>query len=128
MLAAGWCIGTPPGRNEIASSGLAAPVAGFRLVFSLAAVNADHARQALHDELLSKTVDELDQLATHYRVEDTQVEAVNVTVMDATRIEFLVSGYVECQFQYGSDADVRRLNDEAGLPYTAVVAALDLTP
>lgn len=68
------------------------------------------AQQALHDELLSKTVNELDQLATHYQVEDTQVETVNVTLMDATRIEFSVSGYVECQLQYGSGADVR--NDD----------------
>ena len=75
----------------------------------------DHAQQALHDELLSKTVDELDQLATHYQVEDTQVETVNVTVMDATRIEFSVSGYVECQFQYGSGADVR--NDDGVVTY-----------
>jgi hypothetical protein len=75
----------------------------------------DHAQQALHDELLSKTVDELDQLATHYHVEDTQVETVNVTVMDATRIEFSVSGYVECQFQYGSGADVR--NDDGVVTY-----------
>jgi len=67
----------------------------------------DQAEQVLHDELLSKTVDKLDELATHYQVEATQVEAVNVTVLDATRIEFSVSGYVICQFQYGSDADVR---------------------
>jgi hypothetical protein len=70
----------------------------------------DHAQQALHDELLSKTVDELDQLATHYQVEDTQVETVQITVMDSTRIEFSVTGSVDCQFQYGSGADVR--NDD----------------
>ena len=91
----------------------------------------DHAQQAVHDELLSKTVDELDQLATHYQVEDTQVETVNVTVMDATRIEFSVSGYVECQFQYGSGADVR--NDDGvvtydSYPLTCEFSADILTP
>ncbi len=90
-----------------------------------------HAQQALHDELLSKTVDELDQLATHYQVEDTQVESVNVTVMDATRIEFSVSGYVECQFQYGSGADVR--NDDGVIindsyPLTCEFSANIVTP
>ena len=33
-----------------------------------------------------------------------------------------------CLFDAASDADVRRLNDTAGLPYHSVVAALDLTP
>jgi hypothetical protein len=67
----------------------------------------DHARQALHDELLSTTVSELDQLATHYYVEDTQIETVTVTSMGPSHIEFAVTGTVECQFQYGSSSDVR---------------------
>jgi hypothetical protein len=67
----------------------------------------DRAEQALHDELLSNTVSELDQLATHYNVEDTQIEAVKINLMDAVRIEFSVSGNVECRFQYGSGSDVR---------------------
>lgn len=33
-----------------------------------------------------------------------------------------------CLFDAASDADVKRLNDEAGLPYHRVVPALDLTP
>lgn len=33
-----------------------------------------------------------------------------------------------CLFDAASEADVRRLNDEAGLPYHRVVPALDLTP
>lgn len=33
-----------------------------------------------------------------------------------------------CLFEAGSEADVKRLNDEAGLPYERVVEALDLTP
>ena len=33
-----------------------------------------------------------------------------------------------CLFDATSDADVKRLNDEAGLPYSRVVPALDLTP
>lgn len=66
-----------------------------------------NAEQALHDELLSNTVSELDQLATHYNVEDTQIETVKINLMDAVRIEFSVSGNVECRFQYGSGSDVR---------------------
>lgn len=37
-------------------------------------------------------------------------------------------GRCMCLFEAGSDAAVRRLNDDAGLPYHRVVPALDLTP
>ena len=37
-------------------------------------------------------------------------------------------GRCMCLFEAPSDAEVKRLNDEAGLPYTRVVPALDLTP
>jgi hypothetical protein len=33
-----------------------------------------------------------------------------------------------CLFEADSDAEVKRLNDDAGLPYNRVVKALDLTP
>lgn len=37
-------------------------------------------------------------------------------------------GRCMCLFDASSEADVKRLNDEAGLPYHRIVAALDLTP
>ena len=37
-------------------------------------------------------------------------------------------GRCMCLFEAGSEGDVKRLNDEAGLPYSRVVTALDLTP
>jgi hypothetical protein len=37
-------------------------------------------------------------------------------------------GRCMCLFEAPSEADVKRLNDEAELPYTRVVTALDLTP
>ncbi len=37
-------------------------------------------------------------------------------------------GRCMCLFEAGSEGDVKRLNDEAGLPYNQVVEALDLTP
>lgn len=45
-------------------------------------------------------------MATHYNVEDTQVDTVKINFMDATRIQFSVTGQVECCFQYGSGSDV----------------------
>lgn len=37
-------------------------------------------------------------------------------------------GRCMCLFEADTDAAVKRLNDEAGLPYDRVVKALDLTP
>lgn len=37
-------------------------------------------------------------------------------------------GRCMCLFEAASDTEVRRLNDDAGLPYHRVVPALDLTP
>lgn len=37
-------------------------------------------------------------------------------------------GRCMCLFEAPSDAEVKRLNDDAGLPYSRVVPALDLTP
>ena len=37
-------------------------------------------------------------------------------------------GRCMCLFEAGSDANVRRVNDEAGIPYDRVVTALDLSP
>lgn len=37
-------------------------------------------------------------------------------------------GRCMCLFEADSDAEVKRLNDEAGIPYDTVVEALDLTP
>ena len=37
-------------------------------------------------------------------------------------------GRCMCLFDAASDTDVKRLNDDAGLPYSRVVPALDLTP
>lgn len=37
-------------------------------------------------------------------------------------------GRCMCLFEAASDSDVKKLNDDAGLPYERVVNALDLTP
>jgi hypothetical protein len=37
-------------------------------------------------------------------------------------------GRCMCLFEAQSSEDVKRLNDEAGLPYDRVVSAMDLTP
>ena len=37
-------------------------------------------------------------------------------------------GRCMCLFEAGSETEVRRLNDDAGLPYHRITEALDLTP
>ena len=37
-------------------------------------------------------------------------------------------GRCMCLFEAGSQADVQRLNDDAGIPYDRIVEALDLMP
>ena len=37
-------------------------------------------------------------------------------------------GRCMCLFEAGSQADVQRLNDDAGIPYDRIVEAFDLTP
>ena len=37
-------------------------------------------------------------------------------------------GRCMCLFEAKSNADVKRLNDDAGIPYSRIVNALDLTP
>ena len=37
-------------------------------------------------------------------------------------------GRCMCLFEAKSDASVKKLNDDAGLPYSRIVPALDLTP
>lgn len=66
-----------------------------------------HARHALHEELIRRTIQELDELATHYTVDGAQIETVTISSMDSALIQFCVTGSVECQLQYGSSSDVR---------------------
>lgn len=53
---------------------------------------------------------------------------------DGTAIRYIRStfapedGRCMCLFDAASDEDVKRLNDESGLPYHRVVPAFDLTP
>lgn len=65
-----------------------------------------HTRHALHQELIRSTIQELDELATHYTVDGAHIETVTIRSMDSEMILFSVEGSVECQLQYGSSSDV----------------------
>ena len=95
----------------------------------------DAAASALHnavfESLIIDTIQELDELSTHSRVEGHWIETVKVKRLDATRIEYAVAGEVEVELQYGSNSDVAkdigfRTNDS--YPYRATVSAAAAKP
>jgi hypothetical protein len=68
----------------------------------------DHVKNAVDDELLETTVQELDEIATHYQVEGCNIDNLKLVEMNANTIKFELRGSVDCQLQYGSDGDYAR--------------------
>ena len=66
------------------------------------------------------------QLAAIKTAQDISAQGTAISYIRSTFAP--EDGRCMCLFDAASDADVRRLNDTAGLPYHSVVAALDLTP
>ena len=66
--------------------------------------------------------------------QNAAIHKANEMTAHGTDIKYIRSTFAPddgrclCLFEAASDADVRRLNDEAGLPYTDIVEALDLSP
>jgi hypothetical protein len=60
------------------------------------------------DALLSETMLEVDELATHHSVDELYVESVIVSAIGADKITYRVTGSVEVTLQWGSDSDLRR--------------------
>jgi hypothetical protein len=87
---------------------------------------ADAMHHAVFENLISETIQELDELSTHTSVEGHYIESVKVKKMSATRVDYVITGQVEVELQYGSDSDVRhdigfRQNDS--YPYRAKVSS-----
>jgi hypothetical protein len=59
--------------------------------------------------------------AASMRAEGSRIRYVRSTFLPG-------DGRCMCLFEADEEDEVRRLNDEAGLPYRAIVAAYDLTP
>ena len=66
------------------------------------------------------------QLAAIKTAQDISAQGTAISYIRSTFAP--EDGRCMCLFDAASDADVRRLNDTAGLPYHRVVEALDLTP
>lgn len=80
-----------------------------------------YAKHAVLDDLTNDVQSELDQLATHYTIEQVNLEDLTIDTMDSTRLKISLTGSVECEFQYGSSSDVERgdgLITHGGYPFT----------
>ena len=87
---------------------------------------ADVMHHAVFENLISETIQELDELSTHTLVEGHYIDTVEVSEMGATQIAYVITGQVEVELQYGSDSDVRndigiRKNDS--YPYSATISS-----
>jgi hypothetical protein len=60
------------------------------------------------DALLSETLLEVDELATHHSVDEVSVERITVHSIGSETITYRVTGSVEVTLQWGSNSDVRR--------------------
>lgn len=66
------------------------------------------------------------QQAAIDKAEEMQKDGTNIRYVRTTFAP--EDGRCMCLFEASSETDVKRLNDEARLPYSRVVPALDLTP
>ena len=91
----------------------------------------DSARDALNEEMILSTVEELDVLATHHQVDEAYIHKLELTEMGPKQIAFKARGSVDCELQYGSDGDYERgdgLRVKDNYPLTCTLVADIVTP
>lgn len=95
----------------------------------------DAASTALHNavfqSLILETIQELDELSTHTTVDGRWIDTIVETRLDATRIDYAVTGDVEVELQYGSNSDVANdigMRSPDSYPYRATVNAEAASP
>lgn len=62
------------------------------------------------DALLSETILEIDELATHHSVDEIYIDDITVQKIGADSIKYRVTGSIGVRLQWGSDSDLRRGN------------------
>ena len=81
---------------------------------------------AVFESMILDTIQELDELSTHTRVNTHWIDVIEVRRLDATEIEYRVTGEVEVELQYGSNSDVANdigMRSDDSYPYKAKVVA-----
>ncbi|WP_133244715.1 hypothetical protein [Caulobacter radicis] len=68
----------------------------------------DELDDAAIDALLSETLLDVDELASHYSLDEVYVEEVVVARIEASTITYLATGSIAVTLQWGSNSDLRR--------------------
>lgn len=92
---------------------------------------ADAMHDAVFENLISETIQELDEISTHTTVDGHSIDTVEVLKLNATEIDYRVTGQVEVELQYGSNSDIA--NDigyhiDDSYPYVATVSCKAAEP
>ena len=90
-----------------------------------------HVRDAVTEELMSTSVDALDEIATHHTVHGAEIEDLHIKLMDSDTLVFKAKGFVDCELQYGSDGDFSRgdgVRVDDSYPLTCELVANISTP
>ncbi|HEY1465068.1 MAG TPA: hypothetical protein VGF44_16755 [Terriglobales bacterium] len=66
----------------------------------------ERAQDVLTDDMLEGTITALEEIATHYEIDDVNINQLKLHYMGPDEIVFKASGTVDCTLQYGSDSDV----------------------
>jgi len=86
---------------------------------------------AVFESMILDTIQELDELSTHTRVEGHMIDQISVRRLDAAEIEYRITGEVEVELQYGSNSDVANdigMRSDDSYPYRAKVIAAAAKP
>lgn len=68
----------------------------------------EHIDKELVNTIFSESIQDLDILSTHHFIEDCHIDDIQIINIDSSKIYFEVSASAYCQFQYGSNADLKR--------------------
>jgi len=60
------------------------------------------------DTILQETIMDLDLLATHHYIESYNIDYIIIENIDYEKIYLKIYGSLDCKFQYGSNADIKR--------------------
>ena len=66
----------------------------------------DRAKDVLTDDMMEGTITALEEIATHYEIDEVNIDRLKLYYMGPDQIAFRASGTVHCTLQYGSDRDV----------------------
>lgn len=68
----------------------------------------NHIDKEIVNRVLSQTIIEIDEVATHHTIEEVCVEEVQVVAIRSSEIRLRVGGTISAELQYGSNGDLRR--------------------